>query len=166
LTRRNTEIAQRAYLGVQFQLPHRDKLLNFVKSSGSTFDFLLNLQLTNSGNSPANDVNTSIDWKLGLEVENAMHKEIIPFSDKFDIGPKETASIELYRQLSSEIVARALINKALKIVVAGRVTYSDVFGQRHEQPICQRITVDASNDNVNIADCRVAERMLTMKEYR
>lgn len=143
LTRINTKLAQRAYLGYKVELAYQPSF---------PYNLGYRIILTNLGNTPADTIEVrpaEFDELLNMhvppgtqlprKVKNVFSKA--PYfspTDPFDfqLGPKETVAVDGFAILPPK--------SFIGVTIMGKIIYFDVFGDFHKQYYCTELTTPDS----------------------
>jgi hypothetical protein len=138
MSRYNTKVSQRAYLGYAITLL---KTTNGLGTSGDRYPHVTTywkVALQNSGTTPALDLNCHIE-------SGGPTVSVIPVSyedARIDVSPK--AEYVYYAQ-QSEVAPKWLSSLPAKITL--NITFKDVFGDYHEESGCFMLSALPSTDS-------------------
>ena len=145
---RQSRIAQRAYLSSSFALPNSIFLRGFYSGLPNTI-MDINVTLENLGSTPAQQVQVFIEQIYQLRGEITSEERMTHLEPVRDLQPREKYIFSGHHYFD---IARTYPKKDGFIVsLIEHIEFEDVFGQYHEERICQRVT--GVDNYVHIQGC-------------
>jgi hypothetical protein len=151
ITRYNTQVAQRAYLGYAFLLDDDNKPFTQLDPTYPDVDIMWTMKVQNLGNTPARRVKLDFGASSGYHL--VLRGSIVTPLDT-EIRPKESIT---FSGVVMFIRKPFHVTEPVLPMVSGAAYYDDVFGESHIDNVCYGI-FDNHKSKLTVAACGNDER--------